>query len=168
MVDMNRDMDKYLRSRKNNRGYQDRGPSWWNSIFSPKPAELPVEDLSPTEMQRLQSMESDLKKTERKIETVKAIEHDLEEEQEQKVGFYHHVRRFFGQTHSPEHEEEAFTMPNTPVVDASVSEDFKRLAAIQMRWLDRLPSRIKDEFKESDDYHTYVEILQRRGVAKKR
>jgi hypothetical protein len=53
------------------------------------------------------------------------------------------------------------------VPDVSVTDDFRAIAQIQMRWLGRLPTRVKEEFKESEDYHRYVEILQRRGVGKK-
>jgi hypothetical protein len=41
------------------------------------------------------------------------------------------------------------------------------MAQIQVRWLERLPTRIKEEFRDSEDYVKYKEILQRRGVSKK-
>lgn len=163
-ADINKDLDRYLRGKK--KGYA--GPSWWDGMFSPKPKELPRDELSPAEMRKLQSMEMDLKREEEKMKTVREYEHELEDDQEEKVSFYHKMRRMFGRDERADTDDVVELPEEAPKHDTGVVDDFRTLAQIQMRWFDRLPTRVKEEFKESDDYRKYVEILQRRGVAKKR
>ena len=56
----------------------------------------------------------------------------------------------------------------TAIEEDDVSTDFKRLAEIQMKWLDRMSLRAKMDFKDSDDRGEMMEILERRGVARKK
>lgn len=170
-MNMNREMERYLSERRRKRTFafiNQRG-SWWDDLFRPRPVEL-HEDFTPTEKAQLHAMETEIKKGEEQLEHASpAEEHDLADMQEERVSLYTKFMRLFEREHKV---EDAYTELHTnevaPAHDEHVTNDFRKLAQIQMRWLDRMPTRIKDEFKESDDYTTYVEILQRRGVARKK
>lgn len=172
-MSINNDMDRYLRDRRRNKTFafvnkRESGPSLWDRLFAPRPKDLVQEDLTPTETAKLHAMETDIKKGEQRLEQASPDEErEMAEIQEERVSLYTKFLRLFEREHKV---EDAYAQLETPVVanDAVVTDDFRKLAQIQMRWLERMPTRVKDEFKESDDYHTYVEILQRRGVARKK
>ncbi len=182
MAGINRDMDSYLRRRKSGSVFSfssgspsaNTGSSWWSGLFAGKPRK--DEGLDSMEREELMTMEQDLKTREEEIEHVKEFEEELEERQEQEVGIYHKLRRFFsGGPRPPVDEDEAAFIAAQAAADAQnalntpdVQADFRELAQIQMRWLGRMPSRMMTEFKESEDFAKLSEILQRRGVAKKK
>ena len=175
-------MDSYLRRRKGGGVFSfvgskpstaDAGPSWWSGLFSGKARE--DDGLDSVEREELMTMEQDLKTREEEIEHVKEFEEELEDRQEQEVGIYHKLRRFFGGNQVPVDEDDAAFVAAQAAADAQtalntpdVQADFRELAQIQMRWLGRMPSRMMTEFKESEDFTKLSEILQRRGVAKKK
>ena len=134
-------------------------------MFTPKPKELSMEELTSDEQAKLQAMEHEIKKGEEKLQKADpALEPELEAEQEQRVSLYQQFLKLFQREHKLEVAyEQMQTLP-----DQTVTDDFRTLAGIQIKWLDRLPTRVKEEFKESPDYQTYVEILTRRGVARKK
>lgn len=179
MVDINRDLDRYLRKRKNpdaftfsfdvSAGEPSGGEqtSWWDKMFSPKPKEAPKEKLSPSEMRRLEAMETEIKAGERRIRDVEEYEHALEEEQEEKVSLYHQVLRFFQQSHKSD-DDQIETVEIDFEENENVQDDFRKLAQIQLRWLERLPRRVKEDFMNSPDYDELASIYERRGVAKRR
>lgn len=153
MADINRDLDKYLRRRKVPAFEEQRA------------VKAPEEKLSRQEMRKLEAMEEEIKQGERRIEAVKEFEEELEESQEKRVGLYHQVLRFFTRSRKqPDFEE----LPIDEAPDEEVIDDFRILASIFLRWLERLPKRSKDEFRESDDYEIFSEILERRGVARRK
>lgn len=158
---MNSEMDRYLRQRRRSKGFYEPEQSFWASWFAPK------ERLAENDKVVLETMETDIKKGQEDIEHVQHIEEQLEEQQEARVSLYERFLRLFQQEQKVE-EEFHELQQNVVVNDTAVTDDFRALAQIQMRWLDRMPTRVKEEFKESDDYHQYVEILQRRGVAKRK
>jgi hypothetical protein len=149
---MNGDMDRYLRDRKKPRP----SDNWWTNMFSRKQEFPHDEELA------LQSVEKEIRHGEEHIHEMKHEEELLEEEQEQRVSLYEKLVRMFQREKHHEYAEEI----EMPVPDAATTDDFRRLAQIQMRWFERLPTRVKEEFKESEDYKAYKEILTRRGVAK--
>lgn len=178
MAGINRDMDSYLRRRKgggfsfsSNRPSSDS--SWWSGVFSRGTAKESAQ-IDRVEREQLAAMETDMKTREEEIEHVQEFEEELEEEQEREVSFYHKLRNLFGRTDAPDEDDADFVAAqaaadaqnalNTPDVQA----DFRELATIQMRWLGRMPSRVMQEFKESEDFHKLSEILTRRGVAKRK
>jgi hypothetical protein len=168
---INSDMDRYLRDRRRSKTFEvvnsRSGPSWWDNIFKAR-KEIPNE-FTPEEEAKLHAMETEIKQGEAQLERASPQqEQELEAEQEKRVSLYQQFVRLFQREHKLEDAYEQVEQQPAAVIDASVADDFRTLAGIQMRWFDRLPTRIKDEFKESDDYKKYVEILQRRGVAKKR
>jgi hypothetical protein len=158
---MNSDMDRYLRERRRSKGFYEPAKPFWNGWFAPK------EKVAEEEKMVLDTIERDIRKGEEDIEHIQEVEHKLEAQQEERVTLYQRFMRLF--QHEQQVEEEIHELQQTTVVnDAAVTDDFRKLAQIQMRLFERLPTRVKEEFKDSDDYHAYVEILQRRGVAKKK
>jgi|GEM_PF-6582659 len=172
----NDDMDSYLRGRKRGRALEfvnrpRDGPGWWDQLWAPKPR-APEEDLMPDEQAKLEAIEHDLDRGEVRIERARdpAQQAELSMEQEDKVSFYHRLRGLFAKERKVEdaYDELEHSEPMNVVIAADVTDDFRTLASIQVRWFDRMPTRVKDEFKTSEDYEKYVEILQRRGVARKK
>lgn len=123
----------------------------------------------PDEQVKLEAMEHDMAKGEERLRTAPPTQEPmLEEEQENRVTFYHKLKNLFSKEQKLEDAYEDLHADTTIQVGPDVTDDFRTLATIQMRWLERMPTRVKDEFRNSDDYGKYVEILQRRGVARKK
>jgi flagellar biosynthesis/type III secretory pathway protein FliH len=162
------DMDRYLRQRKREYRSMDE-PSWWSKMFAAKPKELPYDELTEEERAKLESMEHDIKQGEEQLKRASPDEQaHLEEAQEERVSFYQQIRKLFNREHKAEEAYDEFEHLPAPAVDTAVTDDFRELAKIQIAWLSRLPPRVMEEFKQSPDYAKYVEILQRRGVAKRK
>jgi predicted oxidoreductase len=158
---MNTDMDKYLRDRKRAKavGFANQRP-WWSKMF-----DKPKDDFPEDEQIQLETMERQIKTGDEKLKAAVEHEEELEEVQEERVSLYTKFRRLFQKERKLEDAyEHVQMMEQAP--DVAVTDDFRALAQIQMRWLARLPTRVKEEFKESEDFKTYTEILKRRGVAK--
>jgi len=62
--------------------------------------------------------------------------------------------------------EEHLEAAETPGQHEQLAEKQEERVSLY-EWFERLPKRIKEEFRESDDFDKYKDILQRRGVAKK-
>ena len=160
-MSMNSDLDRYLRERRRSKGFYEPAKPFWQGWFAPS------DKVAEEEKMVLDTIERDIRRGEEELEQVQAVEQKLEQQQEERVSLYQRFMRLF--QHEQQVEEEIHEIKQEAAVnDTSVTDDFRALAQIQMRWLDRMPTRIKDEFKGSDDYQAYVEILQRRGVAKRR
>jgi hypothetical protein len=171
----NNEMERYMRDRRRRTTQYSinspEGPSWWNKVFFPKP-ETPSGELTPDEIAKVTAMEQDLKKGEERLEEAETPEQheELAEKQEARVGLYEKFLGMFKVERKMEDEYESIAgeqLHGNAPADPNATEDFKTLARIQLRWFDRMPTRVKDEFKESTDYAKYKEILQRRGVVKK-
>jgi len=163
----NDDMERYMRNRNRAKPAE---PSWWSKMFSDK-KQIPQDEFTPDEELELQRMEQELKQDATRIARAAPEEQEhLKDEQEQKVSFYQRVRRLFAKEERLEDEYEQVEQmkQSAPQNDPAVSEDFRTLAQIQLKWFDRLPTRVKEEFKESEDFGKYKDILKRRGVAKER
>jgi hypothetical protein len=163
-MSMNSDMDRYLRERRRSKGFYEPAKPFWGSWFAP------TEKIAEEEKMVLDTMESDIRKAEQELQAVQEAEHKMEMIQDERVSLYGKFMRLFQKEQQVQEEfhEIAAAPTAAPVIDTSVTDDFRKLAQIQMRWLDRLPTRVKDEFKESEDYQHYVEILSRRGVVKRK
>ena len=162
MADINRDLDRYLRRKRENDGVVTSS-SWFDQMFSSAEEK---ERLTPPERKSLERVERDIEHTEQEVAIAHELEEHLEEEQERKVGFYHNLMRFFQRREEPRETIELHDV--APAEDLVAKEDFRELARIYTVWLSRLPTRIRDEFKESEDYAKMSEILQRRGIAKRK
>ena len=171
MGDINRDLDRYLNKRKDGDSYtfEVPGGSWFDKVFAQQEeAPLPKEDLTPAEMQKLDAMEEELHEDEARLEAVHEYEEELEEEQAEKVGLYHQLTRFFKRNPKPIEDEPEIVDVGFDEEQEDVVDDFRALAAIQVKWLERLPRRVKGEFLDSPDYDEFTSILERRGVARRR
>ncbi|MDD9953274.1 MAG: hypothetical protein OXR66_02985 [Candidatus Woesearchaeota archaeon] len=163
MSDINRDLDRYLRSRKTS--YVPSGAkSWWEKVFT-KAKQEEMEDLSEEEAEKLEEIEEEIQHGEEELEAAHEYEQELEVEQERRVSLYHQVLNFFKRQH---HEPEEESFDEVAIEEDEVHADMKRLAEIQMKWFERLPLRAKMDFKDSDDREELLEILERRGVARKK
>lgn len=173
----NDEMERYMRDRKRrSMTYTGDGasqPGWWDRVFFPKKEDAPRDHLTPDEMAKVTAMEQDIKKGEERLEDADDTTHEtLADKQEARVGLYERFLRMFQTERKMEDDYEHIDgeqLHGTTVIknDPDVTEDFKTLALIQVKWFERMPTRVKEEFKESEDYLRYKDILQRRGVAKK-
>lgn len=144
----------------------DGRPGIWERIFGKQEEEQIVsEDLSPEEMARLEAMETKIQRVER--EEVRHPER-IEELEEEREGL---LQRFFGlfRGYEREHqmEEKAVKLKYVEEeVIPQIDEDVKRVLKIIHKWLNRLPTRVRDEFKKSNDFREYKELLEKYGVAR--
>lgn len=160
MADINRDLERYLRKRREQPYSQ---PGWFEKIFSAT-SEEERQELTKEDREELEHMEQDIHHGEETIEKVHEIEEELEHEQEERVGLYHQIMRFFRRgEHAPRIEEDDIEI----VPEEDSKDDFRKLARIYQTWLGQLPLRKKQAFMESDDYEEFREILERRGVIRK-
>ncbi|MBR9700361.1 hypothetical protein GOV11_00675 [Candidatus Woesearchaeota archaeon] len=171
-MSISRDLDRYLSKRKSPSTFSMKfdtsdDDSWLSGFFNKKTKdEVPEDELSLDEKEKLEMMEEDIKESEEEIEKVHEFEEELEEEQEERVGLYHQLLGMFKRSDKEELEDDD---DEVVVFETDeVKDDFRILAAIQLKWFERLPLRHKMAFKDSDDYKQYVAILERRGVARKR
>lgn len=175
-MSFNNEMERYMRDRKRRSlSYTGDGvesPTWWDRVFFPKKEE-PRDQLTADEMAKVTAMEQDIKKGEERLEDAEGPEQheELADKQEARVGLYERFLRMFQTERKMEEDYEHISgeqLHGTTIVNSpDVTEDFKSLALIQVKWFERMPTRVKEEFKESEDYLKYKDILQRRGVAKK-
>lgn len=154
------EMDRYLRDRKKST------PSWWTKIFEVKRA--PMEDFTEEQTVKLKTMEQEIKRGAEEQAQIKAEEERIDMEQEERVTLYERFFNLFRREQKLDQEYAEVVEMKEQVVDTSVTDDFRKLAQIQVQWLSRLPTRVKEEFKESEDYNVYTEILTRRGVMKRK
>ena len=170
MTDFNRDLDKYIQRRNDPDTFSVSftGGDWLNKLIQSSD-----DDFDSQEERELRAMEGEIATGAAQLEAVHEYEHDLEDEQERKVGLYHQIMGLFKRTHTePQGDDvEIADMPDMSEFDMQSSnhtDDFRTLAQIQLRWLDRLPRRAKNEFLDSEDYAEMTEILQRQGVARRK
>lgn len=181
----NRDMDRYLRTRKDSKfslrfgkkekkvvipenvEVEDR-QSFWSSLFKKKDPVID-EDLTPAERLKLEAMERDIQKVD-EAEEYDPAHHDMYEERKASMWerFFQNMR-LFKQRHRVEEEAEAIYAVEDELVEekAKVDEDVKEVIKITHKWLGRLSKRQKDEFMDSSDYEQYKAILVKYGLAKK-
>ena len=65
-----------------------------------------------------------------------------------------------------ENDEEVVDMPQEEV-HSLLFDDMKEALKIQNKWLNKLPSDVKKEFKGSEDFKRYKEILEKHNLIKK-
>jgi hypothetical protein len=90
-------------------------------------------------------------------------EEEASEFEEPKVsyGFFASIKNWFAGSEDIEEAEEA-EEENAPVLEVDIKEALK----IQNKWLMKLPAKTIREFKESEDYARYKEILVKYNLIK--
>ncbi len=168
----NDDMDRYMHGRR--RSYaakiDTKGSGWWERTFFPR---KDSDNFTHDEIVKVTAMEQDIKKGEERLSAAETPHEQemLAEKQEERVSLYQKFLGIFKVERKMEDEyqtingEQLHAKVQAP--EPAITEDFKTLAQIQLRWFERMPTRIKEEFRESEDYEKYKEILMRRGVVKK-
>lgn len=191
--DINKDLDKYIASRREKAQWdffsskkthqpkkveevpemepgavhvlEDREPGFWERLFR---KEKPVvsEDLSPEEMDRLEAMQE-------KMEELDELEQEhpestmiVEEERESLLDKFFGLFRGYGRRHKTEEALEAAAYIEEEVVP-QLDEDVKEVLRIIHSWLNRLPKRVRDDFKKSNDFQKYRKLLEKYSLAKK-
>ncbi|MEK6963971.1 MAG: hypothetical protein AABX70_06075 [Nanoarchaeota archaeon] len=103
------------------------------------------------------------------------IEHELKELQKEEER--HHPKeqgffsRLFGKKQKEPSQEEidALTanLPSEPE-EPTLPEDAKEAIRTLHRWLEQLPQKRLEEFKNSEDFQHYKEVLQKYGMVRKK
>lgn len=141
-------------------------PSFFRKLFRIKRKERiedSSEDLSPEEMDKLESMEDEVEAIEEKEDELEEMEEELEERREsilQKIMFSLKLAK---RKHDHELEED-FEEREEQVHE--LEEDVKNVLKIAHSWLEKLPPRAKKEFKTSNDFEKYKGILEKYGLVK--
>lgn len=191
MGDISKDLDKYIAGRRVKREWkflQKKKPvqeesvpedlsvdsvhvlpkeeeGFWERLFKKKEPQPVSEDLSPEEMQRLDAMQDG-------IETIDELEKEHPEAYEQlEEGRETLLDKFFSLFRSYEHQhklekKEAHIEYVEEEVIPKIDEDVKEVLKITHKWLNKLGRKEKDNFKKSEDFQKYREILKKYKVAK--
>ena len=98
--------------------------------------------------------------------------HELEREEEKLVqkeeGFF---KRWFGRKKKEPTSEEIAALTASTVhkeEEPTLPEDAKEAIRTLHRWLEKLPTKRLEEFKNSEDFQHYKEVLQKYGMVRKR
>jgi len=176
----NKDLDKYLRQRKDSKlslrfgrkkNSDEPQPSFWDRFFKKnEEKQIPSEDLTDEERERLEAMEDE-------IESVKELESAdpehaeiYEEARESMLERFFQSLRLFKHKHQLEDEEEQVLEAEEHIEEEKqqVDEDMKEVLKITHRWLEKLSKRNKEAFRESEDYEKYTDILVKHGLARRK
>lgn len=175
----NRDMDKYIRQRKDSKlslrfgrkkNSDEPQPSLWDRFFKKDEPQIPSEDLTDEERERLEAMEDE-------IESVKQMESAdpehaeiYEEARESLLERFFQSLRLFKHKHQVEDEEEQVLEAEEEVAQEKqeIEEDVKEVLKITHKWLEKLSKRNKEAFRDSEDYEKYTDILVKHGLARRK
>lgn len=140
--------------------YEDSKPGfseWFSNLFSskktriPDDADVPVEDLPVEVTKELEDEEDQLEE----------VEHEIEELEERREGLLERFLNTLRRSKQPK-KEEFDTLEEVPVLDEDVKEVLKRLH----KWVEKLPNRQMREFKISEDFEMYKDLLKKYGLIK--
>ena len=191
MSKFNKDLDKYLRQRRENKfsfrfgnrqkivhepvpevhehevTVEDREPSFWSKLF--KKQEEPVsEDLTPEERAKLEAMEHDLESIDEMEAQDPEHKEMYEEAKEGLIERFFQSIRLFRHRHQVEEEAELVMEAEDDLEQekAMIDQDVKDVLKVTHKWLGKLSKRQREAFMESDDYARYKEVLEKHGIAK--
>lgn len=191
MSRINKDLDKYLRQRRENKfsfrfgskhkvvhepvpevhehevTVEEREPSFWSRLFKREPEPI-SEDLTPEERVKLEAMEHELEAVD-EMESADPEHKELYEEEKQSLlERMFQTMRLFRHRHQVEEEAEMVMEAEDTLEEekAQMDEDVKDVLKITHKWLGKLTKRNREEFMESDDYKRYKEVLEKHGLAK--
>ncbi len=164
--ELNRELDTYLAGKRQ---------SGWRKYFAKKPQvpkprerpkELPPEDLTPEEMERLHAMEVEIKNVEKAEREHPEMQGELEEVKESLWTRFFNLFRGYERRH--EEERLAMKAEELENEELNLDQDVKTVLKAIHHWLDKLPKEEKLEFKKSNDFVAYKRLLEKYGVARKR
>ena len=101
---------------------------------------------------------------------LRELEREEERHRQKEKGFF---ARLFGgkKPKEPTQEEiDALTAARAPIepLEPTLPEDAKEAIRTLHRWLEHLPSRKLEEFKNSEDFQHYKEVLSKYGMVRKK
>ncbi|MBR9693001.1 hypothetical protein GOV07_03670 [Candidatus Woesearchaeota archaeon] len=143
---------------------EDREPTLWERLFK-KEEEIVTEDLSEEEMTRLEAMEVEIERVEAAEEAHPEMVEELEEVRESLIDRFLNTLRGFQHRRRMDRKAEELEYIAEEVVPR-IDEDVKRVLKLVHKWLAKLPKRARDDFKKSNDFIEYKNLLEKYGVAK--
>jgi hypothetical protein len=172
----NKDMDKYLRTRKEEKltfrfGSKDGEPGFLSSLFKKeKEEQIPAEDLTEEERERLEAMEEEIEAAEMMEEEDPEHAEIYEEARESMIERFFQSLRLFRRKHQLEDEEEHLLEAEEEFEEEKqrIEEDVREVLKITHTWLEKLTPKQKTAFKNSKDYERYTEILVKHKLARKK
>ncbi|MFC1648580.1 hypothetical protein ACFL1B_03920 [Nanoarchaeota archaeon] len=141
-------------------------PGFWRRIFAAKRRQMVEEasdELSPEEMNKLQQMEAKVEGIEEEMTEMEEMEEELEHERESIIDKIMGLIGLGG----PKYED----IDDFDVMKANedaVDKDMKQVLKLAHRWLEKLPSEHKKDFKESEDFQLYLATLEKYGLIKQK
>ncbi|MFH1506049.1 MAG: hypothetical protein ABIE94_03595 [archaeon] len=140
---------------------EPKEPSWFQQVFGRKKLtdkEIEeAEELTPEEMKELEKVEEDIEEIEREEEV-------LQEERENLLKRFLKKLRVFESRHKPGEEEMVEECGDA--ISIAMDEDVRETLKILHRWLERLPPHEIKQFKLSEDYIRYKDLLKRYNLIK--
>lgn len=176
--DFNRDMDSYLRKRKDSKG------GFFSSLKSVPKVEIVGDDdqeEKPTDVP-LEQVQAVLRgetvrpqETSREATTVEFDEEDFTEqsfEQEPRRGFWSRLWQSIGMTREEVIGDEDEEVPDfsdlTPKRNKDeIDGDIKDMLKTCVQWVNRLPPEDIQDIRRSDDYQEFKRLLDKYGLLKK-
>jgi hypothetical protein len=128
------------------------GP-WLRSIFKKRIPDEFEENLTEPQKEELKEMEEEM-------EELKEAEEMIEEKQESVIKNFLRKLRLFKRVN--EVEEEVIG-EDVPIIDDEMKETLKMLHL----WIEKLPPKTLKQFRDSEDFENYKQILDKYGLIKK-
>ena len=116
------------------------------------------EELKPEEMKELEHVEDE-------IEEVEKEEEELQEEREGLIKTFMKKLRFFEKKHKEPGEEEMVEEIGD-AISVKMDDDVREVLKVMHKWLERLPPHEIKQFKLSEDFVKYKDILKKYGLIK--
>ncbi len=171
--DFNREMDEYLSERRkgSKSGFfseTTRGgekDSWFSKVFSSKKSreEVEVPESLAEEGEEIEVVEEEIEPEDTEEdktppeEEPEPVRESLLSKFLKKLGFGKNLHRV---------EEERIEAEAQQEKNEEFRKDFREFAKIAHKWVEKLPSEKKKEFKRKEEFQKYKEILEKHGLLK--
>lgn len=139
---------------------ENKEPSWLSKVFKGQKIskkEVVSEELSEKEMDELENMEED-------IENLEYEEENIEQEKEALMSKFLKKLRLFSRTKEPTDDDMVEECGDA--ISVEMDGDVRDILKVMHNWLERLPPHEKKQFKMSEDFIKYKELLKRYGLIK--
>ncbi|MCF7871689.1 hypothetical protein K9L97_01525 [Candidatus Woesearchaeota archaeon] len=161
--EFNRDMDDYLNSRKGESQSSMRSGAlklfsfFQRRIPNDEEIEMRAREREVENVRELENMQDD-------VEDIQAAEDAMELEREGIFKRFLKLLRLGGRSDFPEEEEVLESVAEQKALE--LEESFKDTVKMLHKWLEMLPAEKMDQFKRSDDFQRYKEVLKKLGMIK--
>jgi len=172
----NRDMDNYIKDRRKSPSFfketsfrftverEQGGGSFLNKIFSrEKKARIEVEEDLPIETH--ERTKAEVKEIEQEIDDYEELEEHIEHKREGAIGrLFRKIGLGGGQRHMDDYQGE--DMGDEPFAFLTMQRDIKEALKIVNKWMGKLPPKKLQEFKNSEDFTRYKDLLKKHNLIK--